>query len=62
VTVFSRCDDSYAFIDILKGKLYLMDFNPEELELDEYLIVKTNIDWLWYRRLDHVGMRNLHRL
>jgi hypothetical protein len=29
VSVFRRSDDSYAFNDILKGKLYLVDFNPE---------------------------------
>jgi hypothetical protein len=26
------------------------------------LIVKTNMGWLWYRRLAHVGMRNFHIL
>jgi hypothetical protein len=46
VTVFKRCDDSYAFSGILKGKLYLVDFNPEELELDKCLIAKTNMCWL----------------
>jgi transposase InsO family protein len=57
-----RCDGSYAFSGILKGKLYLMDFNLEELELDKCLITKTNIGWLWHRRLAPVGMRNLHKL
>jgi hypothetical protein len=62
VTVFRRSDCSYAFGGILKGKLYLVDFNPEELELDKCLIAKTNMGWLWHRRLAHVGMRNLHKL
>jgi hypothetical protein len=62
VTIFRRCDGSYAFSGILKGKLYLMDFNPEELELDKCLIVKTNMGWLWHRRLAYIGMRNLHKL
>jgi hypothetical protein len=62
VTVFRRCDGSYAFSGILKGKLYLVDFNPEELELDKCLIVKTNMGWFWHRRLAHIGMRNLHKL
>jgi hypothetical protein len=57
-----RSDGSYAFSDILKGKLYLVDFNPKELELDKCLIAKTNMGWLWYRRLAHVDMRNLHKL
>jgi hypothetical protein len=34
VTVFRRSDSSYAFSDILRGKLYLMNFIPEEMELD----------------------------
>jgi hypothetical protein len=62
VTVFRRCDGSYAFSGILKGKLYLMDFNPKELELDKCLIANKNIGWLWHRRLAHVGMRNLHKI
>jgi hypothetical protein len=35
VTVFRRCDGSYTFSGILKGKLNLVYFNPEELELDK---------------------------
>jgi hypothetical protein len=62
VTIFRRYDGSYACSGILKGKLYLMDFNPEELELDKCLIAKINMGWLWHRRLAHVGMRNLHKL
>jgi hypothetical protein len=46
----------------LKGKLYLVDFNPKELELDKWLIAKNNMGWLWHRRLAHVIMRNLHKL
>jgi hypothetical protein len=62
VIVFRRCDDLYAFSGILKGKLYLVDFNPNELELDKYLIAKTNMGWLWHHRLAHVGMSYLHKL
>jgi hypothetical protein len=62
VTAFRRCDGSYAFSGILKGKLYLVDFTPEELELDKCLIIKINIGWLWHRRLAYVGMENLHKL
>jgi hypothetical protein len=43
VTVFRRSDGSYAFSGILRGKLYLVDFIPEEIELDKCLIAKTNI-------------------
>jgi hypothetical protein len=43
VTIFRRCDGSYAFSGILKEKLYLVDFNPKELELDKCLIAKTSM-------------------
>jgi hypothetical protein len=61
-TVFRRCDAYYVFSCILREKLYLMDSNPEELEHYKCLIAKTNMHWLWHRRLAHVGMRNLHKL
>jgi hypothetical protein len=60
VTVFRRSDDSVAFKGVLEGQLYLVDFN--RAELDTCLIAKTNMGWLWHRRLAHVGMNNLHKL
>jgi hypothetical protein len=62
VIVCRRSDGSFAFKDVLKGKLYLMDFIPEEMEFDKCLIAKTNMGWLWHRRLAHVGTRNLYKL
>jgi hypothetical protein len=62
VTIFRRSDGSFGFESVLRGKLYLVDFIPEEVELDRCLIVKTNMGWLWNRGLAHVGMRNLHKL
>jgi hypothetical protein len=62
VTVFRRSDDSFAFKGVLREKLYLVDFIPKEVELDRCLIAKTNMGWLWHRRLAHIGMRNLHKL
>jgi hypothetical protein len=47
---------------VLVGQLYLVDFNDNKAQLDTYLIAKTNMGWLWYRRLSHVGMKNLHKL
>jgi hypothetical protein len=61
-TIFRRSDASFAFKGVLRGKLYLMDFIPEEVKLDRCLITKINMGWLWHRRLAHVGMRNLHKL
>jgi hypothetical protein len=51
VTVFRRSDDSIAFKGVLDGQLYLVDFNDNQAELDTCLIAKTNIGWLWHRRL-----------
>jgi hypothetical protein len=60
--IFKRSDGSYAFSGIFSGKLYFVDFIPEEMELDKCIIAKTNMGWLWNRRLAHIGMRNLHKL
>jgi hypothetical protein len=62
VTIFRRSDDSIAFKGVLDGQLYLVDFNDNNAELDTFLISKTNMGWLWHRRLAHVGMKNLHKL
>jgi hypothetical protein len=43
VTIIWRCDISFAFKGVLRGKLYLMDFILEEVELDTCLITKTNM-------------------
>jgi hypothetical protein len=60
--IFRRSDGSFAFKDVLRGKLYLVDFILYEVEHDRCLIAKTNIGCLWHRRLAHVGMRNHHKL
>jgi hypothetical protein len=62
VTVFRRSDDSITFKVVLDGQLYLVDFNDNNAKLDTCLIAKTNMGWLWHRRLAHVGMKNLHKL
>jgi hypothetical protein len=62
VTVFRKSDDSIAFKGVLDGQLYLVDFNDNNAELDTCLIAKTNMGWLWHRRLAHDGMKNLHKL
>jgi hypothetical protein len=62
VTIFRGSDASFVFKGVLRGKLYLVYFIPEEVELDRCLIAKTNMGWLWHRRLAHVGMKNLHKL
>jgi hypothetical protein len=60
LSVSQLCKMGYncLFTDI--GQLYLVDFN--RAELDNCLIAKTNMGWLWHRRLAHVVMKNLHKL
>jgi hypothetical protein len=62
VSIFRRSDGSFIFKDVLRGKLYLVDFIPEEVESEKCLIEKTNMGWLWHHKLTHVGMRNIHKL
>jgi transposase InsO family protein len=62
VSIFRRSDNSIAFKGVLGGQLYLVDFIDNTTELNTCLIAKTNMDWLWHRRLAHVGMKNLHKL
>jgi hypothetical protein len=62
VTVFRRSDDYVAFKGVLKGKLYIVIFSNDISELDACLLAKTNMGWLWHRRLAHVDMKNLHKL
>jgi hypothetical protein len=62
VSVFRRSDGSLAFKGVLDDKLYLVDFSKENVGLDACLIAKTNMGRLWHRRLEHVGMKNLHKL
>jgi hypothetical protein len=44
MTVFKGSDGSFVFKSVLRGKLYLVDFVPEEVELDKHLIAKRNMD------------------
>jgi hypothetical protein len=62
VTVFRRSDSSLAFKGVSDGKIYLVDFAKENVDLDTCLLAKTNMDWLWHCHLAHVGMKNLHKL
>jgi hypothetical protein len=40
----------------------LVDFTKENVSLDVCLLAKTNMGWLWHRRLAHFGMKSLHKL
>jgi transposase InsO family protein len=62
VKVYRREDSSIAFTGLLKNKLYQVDFNKGEANLDTCLVAKCSMGWLWHRRLAHVGIRNLAKL
>nr|CAE03661.3 OSJNBa0042N22.2 [Oryza sativa Japonica Group]CAE76041.1 B1292H11.27 [Oryza sativa Japonica Group] len=62
VTVFRRDDSSIAFKGVLKGDLYLVDFDVDRVNPEACLIAKSSMGWLWHHRLAHVGMRNLASL
>jgi hypothetical protein len=42
VTIFKRSDGFFTFKCILRGKLYFMNFVPEEVKLDRCLITKKH--------------------
>ena len=46
----------------LKGKVYIVDFSTEKVEPKTCMVAKSDMGWLWHRRLAHVGMRNLAKL
>ena len=62
VKVYRREDSSVAFMGHLKGKLYLVDFTSNRVNLETYLMTKSSMSWLWHHRLSYVGMRNLAKL
>lgn len=43
VFIFRRSDGSLAFKGVSDGKLYLVDFTKESVDLDACLLAKTNI-------------------
>jgi hypothetical protein len=49
-------------MDRLNGKVYLVDFSKEIVEPKTCLVAKSDLGWIWHRRLFHVGMRNLAKL
>jgi hypothetical protein len=62
VTIFRREDSSITFTGRLKGKVYLVAFSKEIVEPNTCFVAKSDLGWLWHRRLAHVGMRNLTKL
>ena len=61
VTVFRKGDNLLAFKGVRKEKLFLVDLTLEKTQLDACLMAKSDVGWLWHRRLAHVRMRNLDK-
>ena len=59
--VFSQDDYTFVFEDYRKGDLYIVDFSSGPAVFT-CLMAKASSTWLWHRRLDHAGMRNLQTL
>ena len=62
VTVSRSEDSSIVFAGHLRGKLYYVDFTQVKVDPKACLVAKSDMGWLWHRRLAHVGMRNLAKL
>ena len=59
--VFSHDDYTFVFEGDRKGDLYIVDFSSGPA-VSTCLMAKASSGWLWHRRLDHAGMRNLQTL
>jgi hypothetical protein len=61
VIVSRREDSSIVFVGHLWRKLYYVDFTKVKVDPKACLVAKSDLGWLWHRRLAHVGMRNLSK-
>jgi hypothetical protein len=62
--IFGLDDVEIISVDgnLIYENLYLVDFNVREAQLSTYLLTKSNMGWLWHRRLGHVRMKQLKKL
>ena len=51
-----------AFVGFVENNMYIVDFSKETTQIATCLMAKSDVGWLWHRRLGHVGMRNLQTL
>jgi hypothetical protein len=62
VEIISVDGSNLIFKDFRYENLYLVDFNASKTQLSICLFTKSRMGWLWHRRLDHVGIKQLNRL
>ena len=60
VEIISVDGSNLIFKGFRYGNLYLVDFNDESAQLSTCLMTKSNLGWLWHRRLGHVIMKQLN--
>ena len=53
--VFRRDNHKMVFTGVCRGDLYIVDFT-KKAQPRTCFIAKSSKDWLWHRRLGHVGM------
>jgi hypothetical protein len=51
-----------AFVGYVENNLYVVDFSGKTTSSAMCLFGKTDVGWLWHRRLAHVNMRTLQSL
>jgi hypothetical protein len=61
VKVFHEKDKSLVFKGFRYGHIYLVDFSEKKASSMTRLFSKTSLEWLWYRRIDHIEMSNLKK-
>jgi hypothetical protein len=61
VKVFHEKDKSLVFKGFRYGHIYLVDFSKKEASSMTCLFSKTSLEWLWHRRITHIGMSNLKK-
>jgi hypothetical protein len=61
VIVFHEKAKSLVFKGFRYGHIYLVDFSEKEVSSMTCLFSKTSFEWLWPRRITHIGMSNLKK-
>src|SRR5664279_383909 len=62
VSVLHTISLKVAFVGFVENNLYVVDFSKETTQVATCLMDKSDMGWVWHRRLAHVGMRNLQGL
>ena len=52
----------HIFTEFRHEDVYLVDFATREANLSTCLFSQSSLDWLWHKRLGHIGMKQLNRL